>query len=223
MGRKPAFTAEQEADVCARFESGQSVKSIADSYGRCGHTVRGVLHRHGISTPRYRQLAADIDVDEAARLYGEGATLHEIAAVVECSWMTVQRRLTDIGIEMHAPGCRYVGPLTPTEKRLSENRQAQQRRNAIARRPHDSTSRGIKWRDIAKRDHMRCQICGRVVDASDKWRSASGRWCFGRAYPTVDHIIALHNGGTDTYDNVQLACKHCNSKKGHSGQMRLVV
>lgn len=223
MGKRKAFTPEQEADVCSRFGSGESVRSISESYGRCGYTVRSVLHKYGISTPRYRQLDVEIDVDEAARLYKDGSTLHEIASMMGCSWMTIQRRLTDAGVDMHAQGCRYVDPMTTADKRLSENKQAQKRRNAISKRPHDGGSRGIRWGDIARRDHMRCQICGRMVDASDKWKSAGGRWCFGRAYPTVDHIIALYNGGTDTYDNVQLACKHCNSKKGHKGQMRLAI
>ena len=49
---------------------------------------------------------------------------------------------------------------------------------------------------------------------SDVWINDTGRKCFGRKYPTVDHIIPIKMGGTDTPDNVQLACKHCNSKKG---------
>ena len=61
---------------------------------------------------------------------------------------------------------------------------------------------------------MTCAICGTKVDPCDKWINESGRYCFGRNYPTVDHIVAIKNGGTDTYDNVQLACKRCNSKKG---------
>jgi 5-methylcytosine-specific restriction endonuclease McrA len=111
----------------------------------------------------------------------------------------------------------------PKENREAKHRRDKKRRDAISLRRRDGPSHGLKWRDIADRDNMRCQICGRKVDVNDKWVNECGRWCFGRLYPTIDHIIALANGGTDTYDNVQLACKHCNSKKRDKGQMRLAI
>lgn len=40
---------------------------------------------------------------------------------------------------------------------------------------------------------------------------------------TVDHVIALNNFGTHTWDNVQLLCRDCNSRKRDTGQMRLAV
>ena len=72
----------------------------------------------------------------------------------------------------------------------------------------------IKWQDLAKVSGMVCASCGVITDPTDTWTNEKGRKCFGRKYPTVDHIIALKNGGKDTLDNVQLLCKHCNSSKG---------
>ena len=40
---------------------------------------------------------------------------------------------------------------------------------------------------------------------------------------TVDHVIALNNFGTHTWDNVQLLCMDCNRHKSDKGQMRLAV
>ena len=85
--------------------------------------------------------------------------------------------------------------------------------SALSKRPHAHKGR-IRWQEIADEFDMTCAICGTKVDPCDKWINESGRYCFGRNYPTVDHIVAIKNGGTDTYDNVQLACKRCNSKKG---------
>lgn len=66
----------------------------------------------------------------------------------------------------------------------------------------------LKSEDIFKRDNYICQICGLVCDTQDKsWGH------FGRYSPTVDHIIALANGGTHTWDNVQCAHAICNSYK----------
>ena len=87
------------------------------------------------------------------------------------------------------------------------------RQRAISKRESTHTHR-IVWNEIAEKFNMRCAICGCEVDPNDTWIGKNGRKCFGRKYPTVDHIVALKNGGTDTLDNVQLACKHCNSAKG---------
>lgn len=72
----------------------------------------------------------------------------------------------------------------------------------------------IKWQDLVERDGNKCAICGCDVNPYDYWVNEKGRKCFGRTYPTVDHIMPLKYGGCDTLNNVQLACKRCNSKKG---------
>lgn len=87
------------------------------------------------------------------------------------------------------------------------------RRLAMRSREHEHTA-PISWREIADAFDMKCAICGCEVDPQDTWINETGRKCFGRSYPTVDHIVSLKNGGTDTFDNVQLACKRCNSIKG---------
>ena len=72
----------------------------------------------------------------------------------------------------------------------------------------------ITWKEIADKYDMKCVICGCDCDANDVWVGEDGRKRYGRKYPTVDHIVPLRHGGTDTLDNVQLTCKHCNSSKG---------
>lgn len=68
---------------------------------------------------------------------------------------------------------------------------------------------GITVKKLVKRDNNICQICGEPCDANDN------RWSehFGPLYPTIDHIIAMVNGGGHTWDNVQLAHAICNSAK----------
>lgn len=60
--------------------------------------------------------------------------------------------------------------------------------------------------EIAERDGFRCGICGDPVDMA-----LSGLDDWG---PTIDHVKALVNGGSDTLDNVQLAHRTCNIAKG---------
>jgi len=55
---------------------------------------------------------------------------------------------------------------------------------------------------VFERDGWVCQLCFEPID-----RDAPPRTSWS---PTVDHIIPLVKGGTDTYDNVQAAHHWCN-------------
>jgi len=54
-------------------------------------------------------------------------------------------------------------------------------------------------RNIFERDRNTCQYCGRRHNKMDL---------------TIDHVVPRSRGGTDTWDNVVLACVTCNVKKG---------
>lgn len=66
--------------------------------------------------------------------------------------------------------------------------------------------KGIHWTTLAERQgSMKCAICGKDCVCTADRR--------GALYPTVDHIIPISKGGTHTWDNVQLACRGCNTSK----------
>lgn len=56
------------------------------------------------------------------------------------------------------------------------------------------------------RDQGVCQICGRHIDFDCDSNSDY--------YPSIDHIIPISKGGEHQWDNVQLACRVCNTLKG---------
>lgn len=67
---------------------------------------------------------------------------------------------------------------------------------------------GITTKKLIERDGNICKICGSPCDSNDT------RWGYcGPYYPTIDHIVAIANGGSHTWDNVQLAHFICNSNK----------
>lgn len=68
---------------------------------------------------------------------------------------------------------------------------------------------GISLMSVYKRDNGICQICGKPTDFND----CSWNGFFGAMYPTIDHRLALANGGSHTWENVQLAHAICNSRK----------
>lgn len=67
---------------------------------------------------------------------------------------------------------------------------------------------------VYKRFKGKCCACGCKVYRSKEYRSDQA---------TLDHIVALGNNGTHTWNNVQLLCQKCNSSKRDFGQMRLPI
>lgn len=55
------------------------------------------------------------------------------------------------------------------------------------------------------RDGGVCQICGRAIDFDCD--------CNSDYYPSIDHIMPISKGGLHRWDNVQLACRGCNTAK----------
>jgi 5-methylcytosine-specific restriction endonuclease McrA len=60
---------------------------------------------------------------------------------------------------------------------------------------------------VAERDDYTCCLCW--DEPVDMMLRVPNFWA-----PTVDHVIPLACGGTDTWDNIQLAHFICNSYKG---------
>lgn len=67
---------------------------------------------------------------------------------------------------------------------------------------------------IAERDGDICQICGLKVDWND-FVIKNGYIVCGNMYPSVDHIIPKSLGGSDDFENYQLAHRRCNSWKSN--------
>lgn len=74
--------------------------------------------------------------------------------------------------------------------------------------------KNITLKDLFKRDGGVCAICGKRCRWDDKQELADGTIVTHKDYPSVDHIVPLSKGGKHAWDNIQLACRSCNSRKG---------
>lgn len=72
----------------------------------------------------------------------------------------------------------------------------------------------ITLHKLAERDKNQCQICGLYVDWQDIRQDGKSTVC-GMMYPSIDHITPISMGGMHSWDNVQLAHRICNSRKGN--------
>jgi len=63
---------------------------------------------------------------------------------------------------------------------------------------------------LVSRDSNTCYLCGDECNDSDYMMDGNNNFIAGNLYPSIDHVIAVNNGGTHTWDNVKLAHRHCN-------------
>lgn len=96
------------------------------------------------------------------------------------------------------------------QKRLYSRRHAQQRDHRKRWRKHDSD---ITLEKVFRKDKGICHICGCSCDWNDYIVNENGTHIAGNSYPSIDHVFPLSKGGTDTWDNVKLAHRICNSHK----------
>ena len=84
------------------------------------------------------------------------------------------------------------------------------RRSRIKSREHDTD---ITLEKLYERDKGICYLCGKPCDWKD-YKIINEAFVVGNSYPSVEHIVALCNGGSHTWDNIKLACFKCNTLKG---------
>jgi 5-methylcytosine-specific restriction endonuclease McrA len=75
--------------------------------------------------------------------------------------------------------------------------------------------------DLLERDDWTCQLCS--VSLLRKWTYHKHTLIPHPANATLDHIVAMSNGGADAPWNIQACCFQCNSMKSskNKGQLRL--
>lgn len=119
----------------------------------------------------------------------------------------------------YSPSMFCSKPCRNAHKRMQPWYQEMQKQAKARRRARKKGALKIERigpRKVFERDDWRCGICNRKTLKSKRGLPHP------RA-PELDHIVALANGGSHTWDNVQCSCRECNGRKGASdyGQMLL--
>lgn len=102
------------------------------------------------------------------------------------------------------------------EKRKHEQQKAQwtlsevKRRSRLQKVKHDND---LTLEKLYERDNGVCHLCGGLCDWND-FHIINGQKQADNRYPSIDHLIVVSKGGTHTWDNVKLAHRICNTKRG---------
>lgn len=113
----------------------------------------------------------------------------------------VVQEITDAGLwELVDSGFRVHDYLVynPTRAQVEADRAIAKRRNAMNADPEFA-------KRVKDRDGNRCRYCGLLVSWKDRKSPRGG---------TYDHVIPIAQGGLETFENIVVACRDCNSRKG---------
>lgn len=80
------------------------------------------------------------------------------------------------------------------------------RREARLRAANVGLTERYRLRTIAERDGFTCHLCSALVDMTLSGKDSMG--------PTADHVLPVAKGGSDHPDNVRLAHRRCNVRRG---------
>lgn len=148
----------------------------------------------------------------------EKIALNEMIRIQKSKARMIQKKMEYV--ESHSRVCQRCGASftgTPKMKYCSKECSRRQqnanqehlRRIRINNNYHDNISIEV----LADKDKNKCWLCGKAVDWNDYYHNKNGVFIAGENYPSIDHVVALSNGGTHTWDNVRLAHRKCNTKK----------
>lgn len=176
------------------------------------HTV---AHQGGGQCPHCNEQKRE---ELARQREAERKELAEAKAIRRAEREAERKRLKDIWLENQRHKCPECGQetyrpvycsdtcaLRAKDRRYRNRREARIQANLI--------DTNITLDKLYERDDGTCYICGGQCYYDDQ-EVVNGTYIAGPTHPSIDHIIALYNGGEHSWDNVALAHLICNTKKG---------
>jgi len=74
--------------------------------------------------------------------------------------------------------------------------------------------RGLpRWQQVAKRQGSKCWLCGTRTYPDDRQRVDVGAERLGAAYPVVDLVVSIDDGGTFDAENLRIAHRQCSERR----------
>lgn len=185
---------------CERVAIGRRICNTHKTRSRRGHPAGGQSRAYPSCPVRYRTCACgELYVVRPNRRHCASPYYTPRIRVGRCEVCS-----TEIVQRMGRPrrwcsrACYHQTP----EYRQAKHRAKAKRRGATVVGAYDRLA-------IFQRDGWRCQLCGTPVPRTAKVPDHRAA--------TVDHIVPLAHGGSDTWANVRLAHFICNSRRGVGG------
>lgn len=186
--RAKATEDELQTIVNEYYNTNSSINDLAQRHHRAPITIKNAIDTYGHGLKYYEQNSQKISDDDLIKEVLINPSAQVIAEKYGMSIERVCRRCSKLGLKVNG-----------------SSRKWKQRAKFYGCKEIDES---ITLERLRMRFNDVCQLCGEMVDDTDKTSKH-----IGIKYPTCDHIIPLSKGGSHTWDNVQLAHMGCNSGK----------
>lgn len=100
-------------------------------------------------------------------------------------------------------------------RRVKTNHYYSMKKDKRRKKAMTEESSQINVRSLYERDGGVCWLCGGLCDLGADPNSDK--------YPSVDHVVPIADGGLDEWDNVRLAHRWCNTKRGDRQSVHRIV
>ena len=212
------------------YSEGKSTVAIGKILGCSSGTVSRRLAAEGVDV--HRRGLAELNASEVIALCNQGMSAMQIDQKYGWAYGTTSKYLRKVGLSNGKQGKYSIAPIKRTcpdcgkefethnpdkifcSKTCGHRNRGTKKTDIRRMRSHRAYKANIPLRRLYERDGGICYICGCKTDFDDYTVNHDGYRVFGDTYPTRDHIIPLVKGGTHSWENVKLACFHCNSIKG---------
>ena len=217
------------------LRNGGSLDDAARETGFNRNYVRQLGAKEGIRFPRhkYGHRKSKYDLKNIVQLFDEGKTPKEIQQLLSIKSMTTVyktlrlagrsciKKKTVAYVMRICKNCNTAFLVHPNHNKLFCSQKCQvayyHSKNDYKRRVMKNLATvdtSITLKKVALLNGNKCWLCGGIVDWNDYHINQDGKKVVHKMYPSVDHVIALSQGGSHSWDNVRLAHCGCNSRKG---------
>lgn len=210
-GETVKFISIEQPDMAVDWRTrGRKERLVTIRCDKCGITrnvkmitIRDRIRKNNLTShcPNCEQIARKrqkAERKEKARLYFIHIRKYEQLALPLCECGQIVKKNG-----MLCDNCRAI------HKREADRRKENARRLKTKERDKDISLQGL-----FERDNGICYLCGLPCNWNDCRTDDNGNFIVGRTYPTIEHVLPLCKGGTDTWNNIKLAHHGCNSAKG---------
>jgi 5-methylcytosine-specific restriction endonuclease McrA len=209
--RKEKRNPEAYKEICERYQSGETLKTLGNAYGFHFSSIVHILNRYGVKrrnisqSKKGKELLSKrtFDWSEAKRLYESGLTCKEIADVFGIGHSSIWMCLKKQGVQIrNRKETGKVGKYTSSFKHGLYNTREYAKFHKAKRRSHGTISikiiQSVYEENILKNGTLTCEYCKEPIQFTNDH---------------LEHKIPLCRGGTNDRSNLAISCKHCNLTK----------
>ena len=229
LGIKKGFTDNEIKIMIDMCEEGYSYSDISKKVNSNSQTVSYKLNKLGyvkkeMTLEEYNRKFPTEENKIIINMNEAGYLVKDIAKEMGKSKSTIRGKLKSMGLKENNPikicpecGKQFKPPITHAEtkkfctesckhkaltKKIGISLNSQRKIKAKQNGRYD---KDINIYKLIERDGEQCYLCGDAVSFELN--------CYDPKYPTIEHVLAISNGGTHSWDNIKVACRDCNCRK----------